>query len=110
MTRVRKHEGGSLTYEFEQLQPIQHHMMLVDGSADIEWVWREGDAHTGYSGSYEWKVTAIVINHEKEGALNLGGKYDVLYDWIEETLIRDHDYYIIEAIIEDENYIVDGDD
>jgi len=111
MTRIRRNNSGSFTYEFEQLQPIPNYMVLVDGCADIEWKWHEGDAHTGYLGSYEWNVTAISINHEKEdGGINLGGEYDQLYCWIERALIRDHDFHIIESIQDDENYITDEDD
>ena len=111
MTRIRRNDGGLLTFQFEELQPIQGYRMFVEGEADIEWSWEKGDFYSGYLGGFVWSVKSISIYKDGEGgALNLGGEYDRLYSWIEEALERDFESSILNAIEEQSNYIRDEDD
>ena len=112
MVRINKPDNGQITYKFEELRVIPDHEIFVWGEALIDWSYDRDDPDVGYSGGYDYSVESIVIyykNKESKG-INLGGKYDPLYKWIENALRRSCENSIIEEIQEDHTYIPDEDD
>lgn len=110
MTRVTRKNSGSITYEFEELQLIKNHAITASGEALIDYEWQQDDTDVGYRGGYGFSIEAIVIysTTSSHGAVNLNNS-DPLYKIIEKALIQ-NDWGIVEAIKEDQDYIVDEDD